>query len=255
MSATEPVSDLDLNAYLDGELSADGRLRVQAWLAEHPRDADRLTQLGRVDAAIRSRYGALANEPLPPAMQELLSASRVPARSRDWLRIAAAILLLLAGGVAGYVLRGVGIDEPAGRAAFVDDALGAHVVYAAEVRHPVEVAANEEDHLVKWLTKRVGADIRAPLLAERQFRLMGGRLLAAEGAPAAQFMYENASGRRLTLYIRRSGARENTAFQFAKVKGLAAFYWIDRPLAYAIIAELPREELLGVARLVYEQLE
>ena len=40
----------------------------------------------------------------------------------------------------------------------------AHVAYVPEVRHPVEVTAAEEKHLVAWLSKRLDAPLRAPSL-------------------------------------------------------------------------------------------
>ena len=138
--------------------------------------------------------------------------------------------------------------------AFVATALGAHTVYVPEVRHPVEVKADEE-HLIRWLTRRVGAPIRAPSLADRGWKLMGGRLLPDLGLPAAQFMYEDAAGRRLTLYIRKETGLDNTSFQFAERDGLGSFYWIDRPLAYALTGRLGREELMTLANAVYAQLE
>ena len=67
-------------------------------------------------------------------------------------------------------------------------------------------------------------------------------------------MYEDAAGRRLTLYIRKETGLNNT-FQFAERDGLGSFYWIDRPLAYALAGRLRREELMGLADAVYAQLE
>ena len=79
--------------------------------------------------------------------------------------------------------------------------------------------------------------------------------LEHEGLPAAQFMYEDAAGRRLTLYIRKETGLDNTSFQFAERDGLGSFYWIDRPLAYALAGRLGREELMALANAVYAQLE
>ena len=101
---------------------------------------------------------------------------------------------------------------------------------------------------MRWLTRRVGAPIRAPSLVDRGWKLMGGRLLPDLGLPAAQFMYEDAAGRRLTLYIRKETGLNNTSFQFAERDGLGSFYWIDRPLAYALAGRLSREELMAPGR-------
>ena len=158
-------------------------------------------------------------------------------------------------GAGGYLARGLTIDTRRPEAAFVTTAIGAHSVYVPEVRHPVEVGAAEEAHLVQWLTKRIGADVRAPALAGLGWKLVGGRLLPDRGLPAAQFMYEDGTGRRLTLYMRKETGLNNTAFQFAERDGFGAFYWVDRPLAYAIAGRLGREELMSIANAVYGQLE
>jgi anti-sigma factor RsiW len=133
----------------------------------------------------------------------------------------------------------------------------AHTAYASEVRHPVEVGADEEEHLVRWLTNRMGRPVKAPRLETLGYRLMGGRLLpGAESGVACQFMYENASGQRITLYIRTPNKdQQETAFRFAtESNGIGVFYWIDRNLAYAISANMPKDELRRLARAVYDQL-
>ena len=56
------------------------------------------------------------------------------------------------------------------------------------------------------------------------FRLVGGRLVADEGTPAAQFMYEDAAKRRVTLYTRRTRDNGDPAFKFEGRDGISAFY-------------------------------
>ena len=67
-------------------------------------------------------------------------------------------------------------------------------------------------------------------------------------------MYEDNAKRRMTLYVRRGSEGTTTAFRYVSDNGVAAFYWIDRPLSYAVIARMEREELLRLARIVYEAL-
>ena len=175
--------------------------------------------------------------------------------SGPWMRVAAAVALFAAGAASGW---GVGEWRGRGDAAaiqFVQRAVGAHVVYLPEVRHPVEVRADEEKHLVAWLSKRLGRAVRAPALGEVGFQLVGGRLLPDAGLPAAQFMYEDAAGRRVMLYVRSGRLGKDTAFRFVTEGDVAAFYWIDGPMGYALTGKLPRPDLLGLARLVYDQLE
>ena len=77
----------------------------------------------------------------------------------------------------------------------------AHAVYTPEVRHPVEVHADQEAHLTAWLSKRLGAPLKPPALADAGYQLVGGRLLPGATGSVAQFMYEDASHQRLTLYV------------------------------------------------------
>lgn len=141
----------------------------------------------------------------------------------------------------------------------------AHRIYAPEVRHPVEVRASEKVHLGTWLSKRLQADVRPAELADSGFALLGGRLLPGErlaGAaslPAAQFMYENTNGRRLTLYVRNTRAKQRrTQVDHFRTDGVDVVHWADDGLEYALassdvspseldaLAEKARRSIAGV---------
>jgi anti-sigma factor RsiW len=140
---------------------------------------------------------------------------------------------------------------------FVRAAAIAHAVYVPEVRHPVEVSADERGHLVAWLSKRLGTSLPAPDLAPQGFELVGGRLLPGDAGPSAQLMYQDARGLRVTLYVaRRDGATpSDTAFRFGEVGAVSSFYWIDRDLGWVLSGELPRERLSQLATAVYRATE
>jgi anti-sigma factor RsiW len=127
-------------------------------------------------------------------------------------------------------------------------------VFTPEVRHPVEVAAAEESHLVAWLSKRLGAPVRAPHLGDLGFALLGGRLLPEARRPSAQFMYQDAAGRRLTLYVSSDVTNRDSAFRYSRENGLHVFYWIDQQRGYALSGEVEKEAMLRIARAIYEQL-
>ena len=82
---------------------------------------------------------------------------------------------------------------------------------------------------------------------------MGGRLLPADSGQAALFMYEDGKGTRLSCYYLATDVDGETAFKFREQNGISAFYWMENGLAYAIVANAPRELLLRVAEIVYEQ--
>ena len=96
--------------------------------------------------------------------------------------------------------------------------------------------------------------MRAPDLSTGGFQLVGGRLLPTENGPAAQFMYENEEGARLTLYVERNRTGDETSFRFVEQDDISAFYSKDGPLAYALIGRADRDRLLSLARATYSQI-
>jgi anti-sigma factor RsiW len=258
MTGQRRITEAELHAFVDGELAPGERAEIEELLAASPDDRELAQDFADLNEAIRAHCASCLAESWTAEVGTQLAgfgSSRSAWRHVRPLRAAALALFVAGAAAAGYATRAL-MTEPRGpEAAFVATALGAHSVYVPEVRHPVEVKA-EEAHLVRWLAKRVGADVRAPALGELGWKLMGGRLLPdQDGHPAAQFMYEDGSGRRLTLYIRKETGLDNTAFRFYERDGFGAFYWIDRPLAYALAGRLTRDELTNLASAVYAQLD
>jgi anti-sigma factor RsiW len=128
-----------------------------------------------------------------------------------------------------------------------------YLVYASEVRHPVEVGANEEEHLVNWLGKRVGRKLVAPDLTGKGFRLVGGRLVPFAEKAGAMLMYEDAKGNRVTVLIGTNPTHAGTDFRFEEKDGISTFYWTDGSFGYAMSGAVGRETLLGLAHIVYAQ--
>jgi anti-sigma factor RsiW len=169
---------------------------------------------------------------------------------------AAALLLFVAGATSGWYGRALLAPAESAAHTLLADAAAAHLVYTAEVRHAVEVPATEEEHLATWLGRRLDVTLRVPDLTDRGYELVGGRLLpTAQGQPAAQLMYQDQGGRRLTLYMRAAPDQERTAFRFSQEGKLSALYWEDGKTAWVLVGELPREQLLALANQVYAALQ
>ena len=246
-----PVTESDLHAYIDGMLPAERASEVEAYLAAHPEDTARVAAYCEQTAALHRTFDPVLDEPLPRKLE-----IPRPLWIRPVLRYAAVVAWIALGGVIGWQLHAYTSTsirmEPA---AWARRAAIAHAIYSPEVRHPVEVGADQEAHLAAWLSKRLGAPIKAPYLGNQGYQLVGGRLLPGERGPVAQFMYQDGRGQRLTLYVRVNpdDSRE-TAFRFAQERGVGVFYWLDRKLGYALSGEVDRTELLRVATAVYRQL-
>lgn len=246
-----PIDDTLLHAFVDGDLDDVTRGEVQQWLDSHPEDLARVRAFVEQRALLHATFDKVLEEPIPT---RLLQAARGQPRRSPWWQLAAAVALLAIGAGGGWMARDRLVPTPLAAAApgFAERAIDAFVIYTAEVRHPVEVPASEEEHLVRWLSRKLGKPINLPDLSSVGFHLVGGRLLPDDGKPAAQFMYEDASKRRVTLYMRVVPEAKDTGFSVTQDRDVTAFHWIDGPFGYCLTATLPREQVLQLAQMVYE---
>jgi anti-sigma factor RsiW len=277
----DSVPESELHALLESELHAllDSRLLPHERAALETRllnDAEAVATLKDWQAqreALRKLYRPLLSEPLPPA---LLAAAQRLSRSQQqldrwwhWGGMAASVALAFGVGWLAHgqwnslrpqttqvLAKARGTSQEFARQAAV-----AHVVYAPEVRHPVEVTAAQQEHLVQWLSKRLGKPLKVPNLSEQGFELVGGRLLPGDAGARAQFMFQNAGGERVTLYLGAlngdtgAAANRETAFSFSTDGPIHDFYWVDQGFGYALAGKLPREGLMQLAQAVYQQLQ
>ncbi len=274
-----PIDATTLHAYVDGQLPPGEADRVARLLLEQPEAAAEVADWQAQRDGLRALHANLLDEPVPSRL--VVAARGRPASRAGWgeragLALAASILLATGLGL-GWTLRGLsaGPDRIARvdpTPAFVRDAGVAHVLYTPEQRHPVEVDAAQQQHLVQWLSKRLGRALRVPVLVEQGWTLVGGRLLPAgesdpgdgSGALArAQFMYENAAGARLTLYVAVTGAdgAAPLVFRLGATPGARdgqavsrSLYWIDGAMGYALTGTLSADALTELARQVHRQL-
>jgi anti-sigma factor RsiW len=215
---------------------------------------------------LRRLHREVLDEPIPPALLAAVARGPLQARWVRWGGMAAGVVMAFGTGwLANGQWAAARTDTAWARAPatreFVHAATVAHAVYAPEQRHPVEVAAAEQQHLIQWLSKRLDKPLKLPDLSAQGYALVGGRLLPGSDGARAQFMFEQASGQRITLYIgslgaaAASGRAGESAFRFSTDGPVPSFYWVDRGFGYALAGPLPREALLSLATAVYRQLE
>jgi len=247
----------DIHLALDGELSAEERADFEHWLDTHPEMKALSARFERDGATLAATLASVADEPVPARLEKLVSGEMRPRRS--WLAYtryaAAAAVLLIVGAAAGYGIAVAGFPKPNLEEQIVGDAIVAHTMYAAEKLHVVEVGADQKDHLVGWLSKRVGTPLVAPDLSPEGYRLVGGRLLPASGQAAAQFMYQDADGGRVSLYVTRDDAKEPGGFRLYEEDGQRAFYWLDEGFCYAVAGTVPQAALRSIADAAHQQLQ
>ncbi len=222
-----------------------------------------------LDAALRDLHRDVLTQSLPEPMvqaaKRLQSVQRSQMRTRQWSAVAASMLLAFGVGwlsSAQWLMRapsaGTGVELAARD--FVRQAGLAYVVYQPEKRHPVEVLAAEQDHLVQWLSKRLGRPLQIPRLDALGFTLVGGRLLPGDLGARAQFMFQNGEAQRVTLYLgaidkgRAGEAAQATQFRLETTGPVPSFYWVDQGFGYALSGQVDRQTLMALADAVYQQL-
>jgi anti-sigma factor RsiW len=251
--ADRPSED-DLHAYADGQLSPQQREAVDHWLATHPDDQARVEEWQAQSAAIRATFAGYARTTQSDAR---LLGTRRNSSLPSWKNLAAGLALFAAGTAAGHYLPLAGQSElqlVAEQMDLPNEAHAAYLIYASEVRHPVEVAAADEAHLAAWLGKRLSrTSLKVPDLTGLGFHLVGGRLVPVEGQAGALFMYEDQKGQRLTLLVGRNDSNRQTSFRFAGNGPVDTFYWIDNGFGYAVTGEVSRDLLRQVAEETYRQ--
>ncbi len=259
---TMTVSDDMLHAFLDGQLPPEQMDAVEAWLAENPDRAEEVLNWAEQNAAIRTLFPERADPPIvapQPEEKPPLAAPPRPANEThaptglSWSAIAAALAMLAVGLGTGWFARGTVGPSATEMATLVQEAVLAHRVYSVDPHRPVEVKASEEETLVRWLSNRVGRQLTAPDLTGQGFTLVGGRLLSVSEGPAAQFMYENAEGRRITLFASQAATGQLASFTFNASDDEGSFYWEDENLSYAIVGDVGRDSLNMLATAVFQQ--
>lgn len=251
-----PIGEDDLQAFVDGRLTAARFAMVEAFLTDHPDVTPRVEADQRIRDALRAQLEPKFSEPIPPRLRiaSLQAAHRLRSIGRMRAAAAAAALFIAGAGsgwLASRVTGGIQSNAPLQTTmAVAQNAATAYRTFVVEVAHPVEVNAANEAHLVQWLSKRLGRPLKAPDLAKFGYRLMGGRLLPGGNGTAAQLMYDDASGKRLTIYV-EAGQQPETAFRFKQEGEASTFAWIDQGFGFAVTAPTERSELLPIAEAVY----
>lgn len=226
-----------LSAFADDELSATERAITLVRLATDPGAAGRVAEYRVQKAALTALFGDPRDDPRCIVVH----------RRASWWQQARVAASCMAMGVAlGSAPAWVSANFAAEPPVFAERADIAFAVYAPEQRHPVEVAAPQRDQLVDWLSRRLGQRLLIPSLLEYGYSLVGGRLLPGESGPAAQFMYQNTAGARLTMYV-AVVPKDATAFRLFRDGNRSTFYWESQGTGCALTGLVSEEQLRSMA--------
>lgn len=257
-SARPPIVEDELMAFVDGRLDPVRAAHIEHQAQQDHELAATLSALRAQQQALRVILDPVLDEPIPARLLRIK-----PSSSFSWSRAAAATAWLALGVILGSQFSHQVLPDKKSLAAtrdttqdlprFVHQAVVAYGVFAPEVRHPVELSSAEAQALNTWLSTRLQREMQAPDLTQLGFSLMGGRLLPGEtNKPAAQFMYEDHQGQRITMYLRgMAEPTAETAFRFVQRGEVNTFYWVKGDWGYALSGELSRNQLLQIAQTIH----
>lgn len=256
MSET-PVTEAELQAHVDGRLPPERAAAVEAWLADRPEEAQRISSYRSQRDALRAALDPVLDEPLPLALDLRI---REPARQR-WagakrsLVAASATGLLLLGGAGGWTLRDWNAPPSVGTAGLAREAISNFAVYASDSTRPVELAADHRRALDGWFSERLSRPVSAPNLEAAGLHLIGGRLVASEHGPAGLYLYRNAAGESVALYVRPMEVEKTDRMTSRGDRGVRGWTWADDGLGFGVFGAAPDAYLHDTANLVRAQFQ
>jgi anti-sigma factor RsiW len=251
-----PVTEDDLHAYVDQRLDAHRRAAVADHLAADPEAATRVAAYAAQRAGLRAALAGRAAEPVPARLDLGVILRQRQQQRRAWWRVAAAAVLALGvGGSAGWIGHAVLRSRPTVLTVLMQEAVANHVVYSSDRRRPTELGADQRDDLARWVSNRLHLPVTPPDLTADGFRFIGGRLAATPEGPAGLFMYQNAAGLRLTVFVRPVASAKPVPMSRVQAEQLGGCAWIQHGVGYSVISDMPEDALDRIAIQVQRQVE
>jgi len=260
------MSEADLQAYVDGQLEGRQRAEVEAYLATNPAEAVRLAAYRDQNITLHALFdpGRDNKLELPPDLAALgrqlqhgldRTEARAPKARRPTRRLAACVALVVSAGAAGWLAmeQSVWRDDPL--VALTRQASDASAQLASN-KAAAPAVQSEDLKVASWLAALPGdTPQQLPDLEALGFGLAAQQVIrTASGQPAAQLLYQDESGQRVTLYMRAGGTADQITFTFTKVGEDAQFFWQDEHMGYSLVGRMPQDKLLRIAEAINQSL-
>lgn len=254
MRNDRPITEEDLQAYVDRRLDPARQGEIETYLDRHPAEAGRIAGYAAEREALRAAFAPIAEEPIPAqlTLASLIETSRAR-RTMSWRNAAAAVLLLGMGGIGGWSLpHGAPVG---GIAALGREAAESYAAYAPDHIRPVELRAADRGELVDWVSARLAHPVAVPDLAASGYRFMGGRLVPTPHGPAALFLYDDDHGTRLAMLVRPMEIERDAPIARQSHGAISGYAWSDQGLGYSLVAPAAARDLPALAAEARRQTE
>jgi anti-sigma factor RsiW len=242
LNSPDPISELDLMAYVDEQLDPERRIAVEEHLSRHPVLAaqimDDLRRRDELRLALTEAASAMSNHRLELPAERLgrrLSFRMTLHRNR---RAIAASIFVGAGWFAHAMFGGLGAD-PASAAhilpVYADDAVAAHRTVLGEGRHDAAAPV-----------ANAGGTIPLPHLPAA-FAPVGSHLVPTERGSAVQMLIHGPDEELLTLFAVETDSFNIEPPHAEAVRDVNVAYWQSGWVAYVLSGTGDQKELLSLA--------
>jgi anti-sigma factor RsiW len=249
--APAPVTESELHAYLDGELTPARIDEVEAHFLADEADALRFGIYRRQSDLMRRLYGQLKRQPVSNELLPLIPAVVRLRPRRSWLgSLFVSLLVLTLGGAAGWFGHLYYDQMKAAVAAPLNEALAAHRISIQRRPTGVEVLGGDGRATLEWLGREFGFRTTSLDPELVGFTLLGGELIPSPVGIAAQLQLRAGPDERLTLYVQPGGSREITPFRSASAPRERMVSWQANGASLVLVGRLPEEEMTTIAEAI-----
>jgi anti-sigma factor RsiW len=243
-----PITEDDLQAYVDNVLESERRAEVDLYLSDNPEALKRITSFKMQADALRAALAPVAKEAIPNRLNlEHIVAARRSDRLSSWRMAAAAVVLVVAGGTGGWAMRGFTVPPSEGVAALAQEASASYATFATGSTRPVELTADHPAELASFASSTLGRNAIIPDLSKAGYRLMGGRAISTPHGPGFMIMYDNDQGSRLVMLSRKMVVDQNKAMAPHAESGLNGWTWAKNGMGFSVVGASGADELHPLA--------
>jgi anti-sigma factor RsiW len=242
-------SDEQLVAYLDDQLDAEQRSRIDAAINDDPSLSLRLQWLARSSLPFKEAYEELGQQAPMDRLHAMLDTLPNPARpglNRRWF-LAAAAGLVVSGVLADRLFLGwQSSQEKHNWRGLVADYMSLYVPQTLE--HLLSDEATQRAQL-RTIDARLGLNLAPALLTLPRLDLKRAQILEYDGVPIAQITYLDPAHGPMALCVTRSNSGSRH-FAHERRHDMNVVYWADTEHAWMLIGHNSLAELEGMAKVL-----
>lgn len=261
MKLTRPTDD-ELGEYVDGRLGEQRRAEIAAWLRDNPRRAAEIERLRALNEALRGIGSEVLSEPVPDRLREVLRRERQPEetgvrptkRSRSgFLDVAAAFVIFGLGCAGGWSAHAMLQERVSELDRLLANASYAFGFYTDHQGPAVEFPADEQAAFAAVASRIFERELPLPDLQAAGYHYVGARVLPTGASVSALLFFEGDRERDdLSVFLWPAGQMPESARETRLLGDVASRHWVDKDLAFAVMAAKDNAHLDQVADQVIE---